>query len=279
MKFTIENNILSKNQLGFLQRNRTADAHIITHNLIRKDCHNANTKIYSCFTDFSKTFDTIPRDILLNKLLDLNITGKFFNVIKNIYSNDKACIKSGTKITERFSINQGVRQGCVLSPLLFNIFISDLTKSIEHITDKLRIDPYDMDSILWADDILLFAKSEKKLQDMIDAIYRYCIDNKLTINTDKTKCMIFNKTGRLLRDKFYLGDTELENVRSYKYLGFVFTPSGEINSGLQDLRDRVLKAFMKLKKQLGTYFNQNVDITLSLIDSLIKPILLYSSDF
>ena len=76
-----------------------------------------------------------------------------------------------------------------------------------------------------------------------------------------------------------MGDTELENVRSYKYLGFLFTPSGEITSGLQDLRDRSLKAFMKMKKQMGTALNQNIDITLNLIDALIELILLYSSDF
>ena len=279
MKFTIENNILSRNQLGFLPGNRTSDAHIITYNLIRKYCHKKQSRIYSCFIDFSKAFDTIPRDILLNKLLNLNITGKFFNIIKSIYSNDKACIKIGSELTECFPISQGVRQGCVLSPLLFNIFMSDLAKKLEPISGKLKLEPYNIDSLIWADDILLFAENEKNLQDMIDTIDRYCKDNKLTINTDKTKCMIFNKTGRLLRNKFYLGDTELENVRSYKYLGFLFSPSGEINSGLQDLRDRALKAFMKLKIQMGTSFNQNIDITLKLIDSLIKPILLYSSDF
>ena len=82
MTFTIKRNFLSQSQLGFLPGNRTADAHIILHNLIRKYCHKNNSKIYSCFVDFSKAFDTIPRDILLRKLLSFGINGKFFNVIK-----------------------------------------------------------------------------------------------------------------------------------------------------------------------------------------------------
>ena len=62
-------------------------------------------------------------------------------------------------------------------------------------------------------------------------------------------------------------------------MGFLLTPSGEITSGLQDLRDRAFKAFMKLKNKMGTSFNQNVATTLSLFDSIIKPVLLYASDF
>ena len=68
-------------------------------------------------------------------------------------------------------------------------------------------------------------------------------------------------------------------VREYKYLGFVITPSGEINTGLKDLRDRAFKAFMKIKNDLGPTFNQDICIILNLVDSLIKPILLYASDF
>ena len=91
--------------------------------------------------------------------------------------------------------------------------------------------------------------------------------------------MIFNKTGRLIHKNVYLGETKLENVRSYKYLGLVFTPSGEIKSALDDLRSRALKAYMALKNKLGTCFKDYVDDTISLFDTLIKPILLYGSVF
>ena len=279
MTFAIENNILSKNQLGFLPGNRTSDAHIIVHNLIRKYCHKNKSRIYSCFIDFSKAFDTIPRDILFKKLLNFKITGNFFNIIKNIYSNDQACIKIGSELSEFFTVNQGVRQGCVLSPLLFNLFLSDLPKKLEQSSGKLKLDSTEINSLIWADDIILLAENESKLKELLAITEMYCKDNRLTINTDKTKCMIFNRTGKLLRNKFYLSGVELENVRSYKYLGFKFSPSGEIKSGLQDLRDRAFKAFMKLKTLLGTSFKQNIEITLNLFDALIKPILLYSSDF
>ena len=82
-----------------------------------------------------------------------------------------------------------------------------------------------------------------------------------------------------MRRFFEINGTQLECARTYKYLGFLLSPSGTINDGLSDLRDRALKAFMKLKKDLGTSFDQDIMTTLTLIDTMIKPILLYNSDF
>ena len=81
LKFCIENKILAHPQLGFVPGNRTSDAHMIINN-IRKQCPNNGKWLYSCFIDFSKAFDTIPRDTLLQKLLNFGIDGNFFNVKK-----------------------------------------------------------------------------------------------------------------------------------------------------------------------------------------------------
>jgi len=89
--------------------------------------------------------------------------------------------------------------------------------------------------------------------------------------------MIFNKTGRLIRKTFYLGNTKLDSVRSYKYLGFIFTPSGEINTGLYDIRDRALKAFMKIRNAMGLEFSRNIQTTLHKL--LVMSIVLYASNF
>ena len=164
LKFAIDNKILSPAKLGFMPGNRTSDAHVIIHNLVRKQCHNNGGRIYSCFIDFSKAFDTIPRDTLLNKLLKLGIDGNFFNIIKNIYTNDKICIKHEDKITEAIDVNLGVKQGCILSPLLFNLFLADLPDILDNdiqSTDQKTDHP---SCLFWADDIVLFSESEEGLK-------------------------------------------------------------------------------------------------------------------
>ena len=91
--------------------------------------------------------------------------------------------------------------------------------------------------------------------------------------------MTFNKNGRHIRENFFFGEEKIETTRQYKYLGFLVTPSGEITSGLQDLRDRALRAFHKLKTKMGITFRRTPTITIKLFRSLIEPILLYASDF
>ena len=91
--------------------------------------------------------------------------------------------------------------------------------------------------------------------------------------------MVFNKTGRLWHNPFHLGNVKLENVRLYKYLGLLFTPSGEIKSALEDMRARALKAYWGLKHILGICFNTYPKETIKLFDATITPILLYGSDF
>ena len=281
MKFVIERGILRPEALGFVAGNRTSDAHLVVHSLIQRYCHQENRKIFSCFVDFSKAFDTIPRDLLFEKLLKYGINGTFFNNIKTMYTNDNCCIKVGNKLTESFLANQGVKQGCILSPLLFNIFIADIVERFE--TENCRPIKIDesrnLSCLLWADDIILLSHSEEGLRNMLSALDSYVNENGMSINTKKTQCMIFNKTGKFIRRSYPMKNGIIETTKSYKYLGFILTPSGGIISGLKDLRDRAQRAYYKLKHKLGLHFRLYPSTTISLFESLIKPILLYSSDF
>jgi hypothetical protein len=279
LNFCLKNKILSPSQLGFLAGNRTSDAHIILSNLINDYCHKRSSKIYGCFVDFSKAFDSIPRDRMFKKLLDIGVTGKFYDLIKYIYEGDQVCIKLNDQITPAIKTVMGVRQGCVLSPLLFNIYMSDFPKSLSKDIGVDLTAEFRFNCIIWADDIILLSDSEVGLNRLLGELKTYSDLNQLKVNTDKTKCMIFNKTGRLIRRNFYLGSIRLENVRCYKYLGLMITPSGEIKTALDDLRSRALKAYMSLKNKLGISFRDHVDDTTGLFDSLVKPILLYGSDF
>ena len=122
LDFSLKNKILSKEQMGFIPGNRTSDAFIVLYNLINNYCHTKNKYIYGCVVDFTRAFDSVPRHTLFEKLIKNNITGKFYENIKNLYTKDLSCVKIGDKLTDTFENTQGVKQCCILSPLLFNIF-------------------------------------------------------------------------------------------------------------------------------------------------------------
>ena len=93
--------------------------------------------------DFEKAFDTIPRDLLFKKLFNMGINGNFFNILKHLYNDDTASLKMQNKISKPFrtnqGANQGARQGCVLSPLLFNLYMADFTEEINKCGNKVKI--------------------------------------------------------------------------------------------------------------------------------------------
>ena len=91
--------------------------------------------------------------------------------------------------------------------------------------------------------------------------------------------MIFNSRGRTIKKQFIYKSEALKVVRNYTYLGFNLSISGKINDGLFYLHQRAQKAFYKLKNQMGDMFYENVSLTIRHFDILIKPILLYASDF
>ena len=83
---------------------------------------------FSCFIDFRKAFDCIPRQKLFDKLGKKGVRGRFLDVLISMYSNDKSAVKIDNKLTESFTCHAGVKQGCMLSPTLFNFYLSDLPK-------------------------------------------------------------------------------------------------------------------------------------------------------
>ena len=280
LNFCIENNIIAENQLGFMPGNRTSDALIILYNLFNKYCKQ-NKYIYACFVDFKKAFDSVPRHILFEKLLSYNITGKFYNSIRNMYIVDLACVSIGNQLTNSFRMNQGVKQGCILSPLLFNIFLSDLpdTLGIGESNPVFIDQSKTLNSLIWADDLLLLSETEIGLNTLLKNLEKYTKANLIQVNLKKTNCMIFNKTGRLIRRNFWYQNEKIEIVREYKYLGFLITPSLNLTLALKDLKDRGLRAYGALKTKLGNLFLKDIPTTINLFDALIKPILLYASDF
>ena len=119
------NNILHKSQIGFLANNRTADHVLTLRTLIDKYVYCHKEKIYACFVDFRKTFDSVWHDGLLFKLSKINVQGKFYSLIKSLYSKSTCSVRIGNNKTRSFQYARGVRRGCILSPLLFNLYLEN----------------------------------------------------------------------------------------------------------------------------------------------------------
>ena len=129
------------------------------------------------------------------KLFKLGLSTKFIKLLEDIFKKTSACVKTQGGYTKKFATKVGTRQGCNLSPLLFNCFINDLPNLLDSIEAQ---QPYLLDEklscLMYADDIILFSYSAKGLQSLIDNVVYFCNKQRLAINITKTKMMVAFET-------------------------------------------------------------------------------------
>ena len=125
-----ENNLISKEQIWFMKQAKTSD-HIFTlKTLVNKYVTDKNGgKLYTCFIDLKKAYDTINHDALFYKLQQKNFSKNLLNLLDNIYSKTECTVKINGALTNFYPCKKGQRQGDPLSPLLFNLFINDVLQS------------------------------------------------------------------------------------------------------------------------------------------------------
>jgi hypothetical protein len=190
-KFFETNNIIKKEQIGFMKKSRTSDNMFILRTLIDKTKIIGQSKLFCCFVDFRKAFDTVVHPSLFLKLTDLGVNGLFYKKLKNMYDNSVLRIKIENTLSPEF-ISIGVRQADTLIPQLFKSFINDMHAICDDTCDPATLSDIKLNALMFADDVALLSTSEKGLQNCLHKLEKYCDNWCLDIyNVEKTKVLIF----------------------------------------------------------------------------------------
>ena len=261
------------NQLGFCKDAQTNDHMFTLKTIIDKYRKKLRKKLYACFVDLKKAFDSVSREFLLLKIANLGISGNFFEAIKNMYNNSRAKVKLGKYLSPSFDIEKGTEQGHPMSPELFKMYMLDLTNRLStngnfpHLLDSI------INHLLWADDLVLLALDKQSLQVILDILHNFCVDWGLEVNLKKTKILAFGD--RKCKFQFNIGDNKIDFAERYCYLGVVFDINGSFNPALSELRKKSVRAFFGIKRYIMRD-SLSYDGLIKLFNALIKPVLLYS---
>jgi len=275
-KFLESNKLLSNCQIGFSSGKRTTD-HIFVLKTLLDISKSKKKPLFMCFIDLKSAFDTVWRDGLLLKLLNMGLSTNFINLLKDIFKKTSACVKTKDGYTKKFATKVGTRQGCNLSPLLFNCFINDIPALLDSIeAQQPLLLGEKLSCLMYADDLILFSYSAKGLQSLIDKVVYFCNKWRLTINITKTKIMVAFKTK--VNDTWEIYGKKLEIVNSFCYLGIVVDRTGGFSKAIDRLYVKANRAYFAIKSKINFYTGANVNTLCKLFDSMVKPILLYGSE-
>ena len=159
-------------------------------------------------------------------MADAKSVWKLLKAVPNFYVDSRACVQVGNDVSEWFPVNVGLRQGCVMSPLLFNVYMDGVVREVNvRVLGKgLELlsangGRFEINQLLFSDDTALVADSEDKLCRLVSEFGRVCERRKLEVNVGKSKVMRFSRYGNGDRMHVILNDEPLEEVECFKYLG------------------------------------------------------------
>ena len=191
-KWATENKIQKPEQIGFTKKCRPAD-HLFVLKTIIEGHKLSGKKLFTCFVDFQKAFDSVWRTGLYYKLLKYGMSTGLINLIKNMYSRTSQSLKINGELTKKFNTHRGVRQGCILSPTLFNLFINDLPEIFDYSCEPIHLKSIKSNCLLYADDLILFSSSATGLQNCLNKLFEYTKKWDLKVNIKKNKSYGFSR--------------------------------------------------------------------------------------
>lgn len=264
-KYFEDNNLLHETQSGF-RKNHCCESLL---NLVvsqwkmevaEKKC------VIAVFIDLKRAFETINRNILLQKLEKYGVKGIELQWFQSYLSNRSQRTKCGNYASTQVPINLGVPQGAVLETLLFLIYINDMQKVL--IKSKV---------CMFADDALVYISGKnpdecvRNLNDELKKIERYLKMNKLKINANKTKTMILNGN---TEENIYIEGVQIEKVEEIKYLGIIIDKNLKFESHFNYVCKKASKKIAFLRR---IRYKLSTITAINIYNTTIKPHFEYCS--
>ena len=262
-------------QFGYKPKHSTTHAIFALKSCINYFCDNGSN-VFAAFLDCTKGFDKIDHNGIFIKLMNRGIPLCFLNLLIYWYSNMHVKCKWKDTFSGSFKVTSGVKQGGVLSPHLFAVYLDELMILLRKSGCGCYIVDLFVEAILYADDLALIAPTRSSLQTLIDICTEYgttwCID----YNFKKTKIMIFGKRHtELMQTSFSLLDQPIAVVDSWNYLGVALI-SGK--SFLCSCDEELSSFYRSVNSVLNVQGKPSDDIMMRILYTVCVPTLLYACE-
>ena len=263
--------VTSQNQFGFKKGSSTSHAiHCLRETV---DFYiNNGSRVFCTFLDASKAFDRLIHSGLFLKLMDRKIPVVFLNLIIFWYSDLRCRVKWGKHFSEWFVLSAGVRQGGILSPDFYSIYVDDLIKKLMNSHKGCYYFGIFAAALFYADDMAILSPSIRGLGSLLELCGQYCIEWDISLNAKKSKNLYFGKRLDSLHH-VTLNGSVIEWVNEWTYLGVTLRSNKCFDCSISE---RIKKFYRSSNAILRIEGRSNDAVMLQLIESHCVPILTYA---
>ncbi|GFS03660.1 endonuclease-reverse transcriptase [Elysia marginata] len=206
------------------------------------------------YTGFTANSQSRMHEELFHILDSLDIDGKDPRILKTLYWKQTDTVRVGGEHSEETPITRGVRQGCILSPDLFNLYSEMILRELDNI-QGIGLGGHNINNMRYADDTVLIAQSEQSLQKMLDIVVKESEIKGLSLNIAKTESMTISKKPQAPSCKIRSNGTQVKQVNQFKYLGYMLTSDGKCET---EIRKRIITSKTTFKKLSPLMTNRNI---------------------
>ena len=267
--------IIAEEQAGFREKRSTMEQ-IFNLRVLAEKCLDHQKELYHVFIDFKKAFDRVWHDALWATMKKYNISPKLIELTQQLYENATSAVFYNGSIGDWFRTTVGVRQGCLLSPTLFNIFLERImTDALDDYTGTISIAGRPITNLRFADDIDGLAGTKSELKNLVSNIDNTSRAYGMEVSEEKTKIMTNNIADGTIED-ITINGQQLETVDKFKYLGAQVTDEGS----KPEIIARIAQATSALAKLNPIWKDKNIkmDTKVRLLRSLVMSIFLYACE-
>ena len=268
------NNKITPNQCGYRNSYNTTDHLVRLQHHIRMAQHQKKYTV-AVFLDFSKAFDMVWKNGLMQKIDKVGIKGAMANYINDFMSDRSFRLKCDNTISDNYTLDNGTPQGSIISPTLFNIMVNDL---FDDVPKEVNTSQFADDGALWLTHHSL-DEATKTMQLALNKVSQWTQDWGFQLSTSKTVTMVFKRAyQKCEKVSLYINNEKLNQVKQTKFLGVIFDQNLNWSEHINELVHRCKGDLNIIKKLSHTRWGSNKEMLLIIYKSLIRSKLEYGAE-
>ena len=262
---------------GAFRKRRSCTDQLFTVRMLSEKIIAKNKSMIMVCVDLEKAYDNVNREMMWKVLEEYGIRGSFVKAVRSMYVSCEACVKVLGGTSDWFKVEQGVRQGCVMSPWLFNVYMDHILREAkERFSGGVKLEDRNVQFLLFADDLMLVAEKEEDVESNLRILDGVMEKWQMMINWGKTKAMVVKRGGGSCNVS--VKGEKIEEVKVMKYLGAMFNEEGSCEDEVDSRIGLTCRTIGALRKEIVDRKELSKATKLRVYNAVVKPTLLYGSE-